>query len=242
MEGIQARSPSLAQDLTWVLGRPTVQDLSLAGPFFKEATACVRALVDDLDDELLRGFVDEFHELDATLARRREERELRYPSNFPVLKQTGLLLYALVRLVRPLVLLEAGVADGYSTALMLGAIEKNGVGELHSLDIRNDVGVLVDDRAHWNLHISTDRNPFRDLSRVAGRIRPLDLFFHDSDHRFVPQAREYRLAAGTVRPGGFLISDDVDFSYAFLRFIESRQGRSVFLLDDVKCSGVARID
>lgn len=242
VEGIQTRSPGFAQDLFCVLGRPTVQDLSLAAPLFKEAVACLHVLLDDVDDDLLLNAVDEFYELDAILARRRTERALRYPSNFPVLKQTGLLLYALVRLARPRVLLEVGVADGYSTALILGALEKNGVGELHSVDIRDDVGVLIDDRVRWHLHVSTDQTAFRDLARLAGRIRPLDVFFHDSDHRFVPQTREYELAEGTLSPGGYLISDDVDFSYAFIRFMESRKRRSVLLLDDIKCSGVIRID
>jgi len=241
VERMQTRTPSLAQDLSSILGRPTVQDLSLAAPLFKDATACLGLVVDDIDHDLLLTAVDEFHELSATLARRRAERVLRYPSNFPVQTQTGLLLYTLVRLARPRVLLEVGVADGYSTALILGAIQKNGLGELHSLDIRDDVGVLVDDRLHWHLHVSTDQNPFTGLGRLAGWIQPLDVFFHDSDHRFVPQAREYELAEGSLRPGGYLVSDDVDFSYAFIRFVESRKHPSAILLDDVKCSGVMRI-
>lgn len=224
-----------------IVGRPTVQDLSLAAPLFRDAPSCLRAVVDGLDDRLLLTAVDEFGQIDADLTRRRSSVELKYPANFPVLKQTGLLLYSIVRLTRPLLVLEAGVADGYSTALILGAIRRNGIGMLHSLDIRDDVGVLVEDQEHWHLHVSHSKRPFKDLEDLAYRLRPVDIFFHDSDHRFVPQSREYDLAEQTLKTGGYLISDDTDFSYAFSQRVAGRTGASALLLDDIKCSGVLRV-
>lgn len=241
LDQMASRFESAYRDLEMILSRPTIQDLSLAGPLFKDVASCLRAVVDDVDDRLLLSAATEFHEIDSHLTRHRSERKLIYPANFPVLKQTGLLLYSLVRATRPARVLEAGVADGYSTAIILEAMGRNGVGELHSFDIRDDVGVLVDDREHWHLHVSRRKRPIRDLQRIAERLRPLDVFFHDSDHRFVPQAREYDLADLTVKTGGYLVSDDTDFSYAFMERMRGSANRSALLLDDIKCSGVLRV-
>ena len=52
----------------------------------------------------------------------------------------GAYLYALLRSERPDVVVETGVANGFSTAFSLLALQANGIGHLHSIDLPREVG------------------------------------------------------------------------------------------------------
>ena len=52
----------------------------------------------------------------------------------------GVYLYALLRTVQPEVVVETGVANGFSTAFSLLALQANGAGHLHSIDLPREVG------------------------------------------------------------------------------------------------------
>src|SRR5215212_1124160 len=52
----------------------------------------------------------------------------------------GTYLYAVLRQLRPEVAVETGVANGFSTAFALLALERNGTGHLHSVDLPREVG------------------------------------------------------------------------------------------------------
>src|SRR3982750_2537434 len=54
-------------------------------------------------------------------------------------------LYAIYRHLRPHVAVETGVANGFSTAFALLALERNGAGELHSVDLPREVGRRYDE-------------------------------------------------------------------------------------------------
>jgi predicted O-methyltransferase YrrM len=138
-------------------------------------------------------------------------------------------------------MVETGVADGYSTAVALEAMSANQIGELHSFDIRDDVGVLAEKRDRWTLHLINERNAIRHLRREVAKLGCLDIFFHDSDHWYINQAEEYELGLTSLCPQGYLVSDDVDFSYAYYDFMMERQLPSAVLLDSVKCSAFARL-
>ncbi len=52
----------------------------------------------------------------------------------------GTYLYAVLRHVRPQTAVETGVANGFSTAFSLLALQQNGEGHLHSVDLPREVG------------------------------------------------------------------------------------------------------
>ena len=164
----------------------------------------------------------------------------RNPAAIPeygIEEETALCLYALVRLTRPMVAVETGVADGISTELVLHAMARNEAGELHSIDIAGDVGCLVTNRARWRLHIVSPDSPSGCTQAIAGLDR-LDLFFHDGNHEAKFQAAEYDAAWRRLRPGGMLVSDDVDWSYAFLDFLDAHDASPAMLLNDRKVFGI----
>ena len=121
---------------------------------------------------------------------------------------------SLVLLRQPSVVLETGVAMGFSTAVILAAMEENGVGVLHSIDLppmqvdAQFVGKIVpaDLRSRWRLHVGPTRTL---LPRIARTVAPLDLFVHDSDHSYAGQVEGYRQAWPYLARGACLVSDDV---------------------------------
>ena len=76
---------------------------------------------------------------------------------------------------------------------------------------------------------------------VAAAIRsvgPIDIFLHDSDHRYGPQLSEYTTAWRALRPGGILMSDDIDWSYAFIDFANDHDDATIMMLDTRKVVGL----
>ena len=170
---------------------------------------------------------------------------------FPVFYDSGPRLQALVaRLVEdysPSVVVETGVAHGRLTRIILGEFEKRAKGSLdplaekpvlHSVDI--DPRTKHPDLAsnpHWAFHLV---GKGKDLESVFRAIGHCDLFIHDSDHSYENQAKEYALAWESLRVGGFLVSDDINWSNAFLDFCASRGLSPVILSDATTISGIVR--
>lgn len=126
--------------------------------------------------------------------------------------------YAMVRALRPATVIETGVHDGLSTALILKALDKNQHGHLISIDLPNTEmpighlpGWLVPDRLHgrWTLLLGDAKDL---LPKTAAEHAPIDLFVHDSDHRADHQAFEFDTVLPHMAPGGLLISDQ-DFPH-----------------------------
>jgi predicted O-methyltransferase YrrM len=123
-------------------------------------------------------------------------------------------LYALVRISRPAAVLETGVHDGLSSALILRALERNGHGALTSIDLPStDLPLGVDGpgwlvrpslRKRWKLLLGDSRK----LLSSAAAAAPVDLFIHDSDHSRGHREFELRAVRGAMSPGGLLVSDD----------------------------------
>lgn len=128
-----------------------------------------------------------------------------------------------VLLKRPQIVVETGVAMGFTSAVILAALHENRCGVLHSVDLpplRVDpdtfVGRVVPNelRDSWSLMFGPTRTVLPTLLRSIG---PIDIFVHDSDHSHDGQSEDYRLAWPALARGGTLISDDV-CNPAFLDF------------------------
>ena len=156
------------------------------------------------------------------------------------------LLYLAVRALRPKVVVETGVAAGFSSAHILQGLADNGEGHLHSIDLptldpHGRVNVDgVSDRVHvgsvgetggvipprlrgrWTLLLgsSTER-----LAPLLDSLPELDIFFHDSDHSYANMLAEFELAWPHLRPGGLLVADDIGWGRAFDHFCAHRAGR-----------------
>jgi hypothetical protein len=132
------------------------------------------------------------------------------------------LLYFLVRSKRPTVVLETGVAAGWSSLAILRALEKNGVGELRSSDFpyfrmsdpERFVGLLVPEslKHRWTLETRGDR---RNLPELLKGVDSIDLIHYDSDKSRPGREWFARQIRPLLRPGSIVIWDDVVDNLAF---------------------------
>lgn len=140
-------------------------------------------------------------------------------------------VYAVARIVKPAKMVETGVANGKSSALILRALERNGSGRLYSIDLptmQGEAGECDDGlvptgrtpgwlvppslRARWDLRLGDARELLPALNAELG---PIDVFFHDSLHTYPHMTFELSLAKGWVRPGGVILCDDTQSNNAF---------------------------
>lgn len=197
-------------------------------------------ILHDLGFTAPSSIAEELRAVTARLEARCAEVELRFPVSFKIGDNSRALLYSLIRQTRPEVVVETGIADGWSTALILAAMDANGTGALHSVDVDQRTGILVEtEHPRWYRHITDgSRN---ELAELLAQLPPLDLFLHDSDHSYRVQADEYSLATSSLRAGGLLLSDDVNWSNAFLDYCKDHRCAPWVLADPNKLTGVARV-
>ena len=157
------------------------------------------------------------------------------------------LLYLAVRLLAPTQVVETGVWFGFSTSQILQAMADNGKGKLHSVDAPNvayDAGPYFDAKPlpkgmetgfviptslleGWELVRGYSRDV---LSPLLDIIRPIDIFFHDSQHTYENMLFEYRLAWEHLSQGGVLISDDAHLNEAFNDFCRETNASACSLM------------
>jgi predicted O-methyltransferase YrrM len=136
--------------------------------------------------------------------------------------------YLMCRLLEPDMVVETGVAYGVSSAFVLRALEENGRGVLHSVDLpplRHEYegfwGIAVDGalRSRWRLHRGASG---RVLPRLLEEVETVDLFVHDSLHTYRNMRREFKVVWPRLRAGGVLVADDVERSRAFCELRENK--------------------
>jgi len=152
--------------------------------------------------------------------------------------EEGVRLYALVRKLRPRVAVETGVCNGFSTAFLLLGLERNGEGELHSIDLPEVVGAdyelgtfwegkqgaaippgkdpgwMIPERLRDRWHLTVGRSQ-EELPPLLARLGELDLFVHDSEHSYECMDFEFRAVWPVLRAGGALVADDWNWNEAF---------------------------
>mgnify|MGYP001770668706 FL=1 len=183
----------------------------------------------------------EYLEVSTSLESRYNSIKLEYPLDFKIENNTSFFVYAFMRLYQPLKVVETGVANGHSTFIILSALAKNGKGKLYSIDVSPNVGSLLteDLKRNWELIVLPKANK-KALDKVLKNLHPIDLFIHDSNHLYYWQEVEYNTAFKYVKSQGFIMSDDADFSYAFLDFIRDKGLDAYFLYDTRKIFGITR--
>jgi methyltransferase family protein len=139
--------------------------------------------------------------------------------------------WCLVRHLQPAHVVETGVARGFTTQMILEALERNGTGHLYSIDLppplrpdlHDQIGAAVrsDLRHRWSYIKGSSR---RHLPRLLAKLGQIDLFIHDSAHTESNTLFELDRAWSALSPGGVVMADDIDYSAAFHRFMHARSG------------------
>lgn len=133
-------------------------------------------------------------------------------------------LYVLCRIFKPKIVVETGVANGYSSAFILQALQKNGSGKLYSIDLPNQsgqelgknrsIGWVIPEslKDRWSLIIGSTQDKLEPLLKG---LKNIDIFYHDSDHSYQNMMYEFKKADEYLLPGGIIVSDDITDNDAF---------------------------
>jgi len=97
-----------------------------------------------------------------------------------VLKDDAFALYAIVRRLQPSYMVETGTYQGYSSHVIIEAIKKNQKGRFITCDIE-DYRVFKDDFNEKSFEFAM--GPSSESFKLIA-FEQVDIFFHDSDHRY----------------------------------------------------------
>ncbi len=140
--------------------------------------------------------------------------------------------WCLVRHLKPANVVETGVARGFTSRMILEALERNEAGHLWSVDLppplypelQAQIGAAVRDglRHRWSYIKGSSRRRLPQLLKAIGEI---DLFIHDSAHTEDNVRFELNRAWASLKPGGAVMVDDIDYNCGFYTFMQSNPGQ-----------------
>ena len=147
-----------------------------------------------------------------------------YPVIYGLNRSVSRLLYLLCFVLKPSIVVETGVANGFSSSYILSAMEKVDHGKLFSIDgiIRpwhtaEKIGLAIPQHLKQRQNLILG-NASVELKKLLDEINLIDIFIHDSSHTYQNMKNEFHIAWPHIREGGFLFSDDVSQHDAFLDF------------------------
>ena len=192
----------------------------IGGSFFDSPMKIIESLKNSPDNKLL-------------------EKGDFYPLFYNSNPRTLELLKMLIKELRPKTVIETGVANGISTRQILSSFKEFHLGDskLYSFDFDYRVGTpdLLSD-PQFNFVVIDSQKSFLDAMK---EIKSVDLFYHDSDHSYYNQMLEYETAWKILNPkNGVLISDDINWSNAFLDFCKKVNRTPLLLSDGAKFAGI----
>ncbi len=130
-------------------------------------------------------------------------------------------LYGLTRWQRPIVVVETGGYLGMSSAFILKALADEGLtqAKLFSLEKSQDCdqGALIP--SELRSQFVPLRGRVEDFLKRDELPSSIDMFLHDSSHRYRHMLWEFQQFWKRLRDGGLLVSHDVHFNAAFADFI-----------------------
>ena len=168
------------------------------------------------------GYIGELQGDDSLRAAIRERLSSRADRNRTMPYGRRLGWYAAARARKARTIVETGVHDGLGSTVLLQALKRNAAdgsdGRLISFDINPGAGWLIpsDLRSRHELHIGNSL----DLLVPALDGREVDLFIHDSDHRYEHETAEFEAVLDVARQQAILISDNAHGGTAFKDFCE----------------------
>jgi predicted O-methyltransferase YrrM len=158
------------------------------------------------------------------------------------------LMYFLTRWLKPSVVIETGVAAGWTSVAILAGLEANGSGELYSSDFpyfRLDspekyVGYLVpeDVKHRWHLSVEGDRKSVPVFVRTVDRI---DLVHYDSDKTADGRRFAMNCLADKLSPDAVIVMDDIQDDIFFRDWVTANEQEAHTFRFEGKYLGLVRL-
>ena len=134
-----------------------------------------------------------------------------------------MLLYFLIRKFKPKIVVETGVAAGWSSLSILRALNKNGIGKLYSSDFpyfrlknpENYVGFLANNEINykdWSLDIRGDEIALKSISSMIPD-NSINIFHYDSDKSYSGRLNAYNTIKSKLSDNAIIIYDDIQNNF-----------------------------
>ena len=111
--------------------------------------------------------------------------------------------YAIVRALKPTIVVETGTEKGLGSLVLAEAMCKNDRGQLITIDMEPSSGLLIGER-----YAGVIERVIGDSLQSLRTIDYIDLFIHDSDHSAEHEAREFELIESRLSKSGIVLSDN----------------------------------
>ena len=140
------------------------------------------------------------------------------------------LIYFLIRLLRPDIVVETGVAAGFSSLSILSALKKNKKGRLYSSDFpyfrikdpEKYIGIVVNKnlRKNWKLLIEGDK---QNLPKIINEVNKIDIFIYDSDKTYIGKKESLEKIYPLLTKDSLIIIDDIEIDSFFHDYIHEKK-------------------
>ena len=162
------------------------------------------------------------------------------------------LLYFLIRKTKPKIVVETGVAAGWTSLAILRALKKNGEGYLYSSDfpyfrLKNPekyVGCLARDetnKENWFLDIRGDDIALPEISRKLNN-NCIDLFHYDSDKSYSGKNSAMKFLNKNFQNKSLIIFDDIQNNLHFRDFVKKNKKTFQILEFEGKYLGIVNFE
>jgi len=173
-----------------------------------------------------------------------EENSLDFP--YPLItalpKNISRFLFSICFFSQPELIIETGVAYGFSSSYILLALSLLKKGKLISIDVllRNEhrpekFGIAIPSELKKRQQLIIGKST-EELKKLLQEDTKIDIFLHDSLHTYKYMMEEYQIAWTFIKNHGFLVSDDVSDNNAFLDFSEKVGRKPIIIFDEIKKS------
>jgi predicted O-methyltransferase YrrM len=137
--------------------------------------------------------------------------------------------YALIRILKPALVVETGTDKGLGTLLIAQALKENGTGKVYSVDVDPFSGALINESDWGNVELLRG-NSLEELKS----IKNIDMFIHDSDHSKHHEFMEFESITSNLTKNAIVISDNSQFTDALLDWSNKNNRRFIFFKEESK--------
>jgi predicted O-methyltransferase YrrM len=131
--------------------------------------------------------------------------------------------YAVVRILKPQLIVETGVDKGLGTVALAAAVLKNGKGRVVGTDINPNAGALLSGQYRTVAEIM-----YGDSIKSLEKLTDIDLFINDSDHSIEYECAEYQTIVKRLSPKAIIIADNAHVGTALMDWAETNGWQFLF--------------
>lgn len=142
--------------------------------------------------------------------------------------------YAVIRAIKPKLVVETGVHQGVGAVTIITALMRNSEegfsGRYLGTDIDPEAGVLLKGK-YLDFGELLYGDSIESLEKILEKV---DIFINDSDHSEVYEAREYEVITSKLRAGSIILGDNSHVTDALLKHSISKKRKFLFFKEEPK--------